>query len=35
MKRSWFKILIATVFGSMVALSCVAEAVVLGISLPW
>jgi hypothetical protein len=35
MKRPWFKIAVATVFGSAIALSCVAEAVVMGAVLPW
>ncbi len=35
MKRSWFKILVATTFGSLVALSCVAEVVALRVVLPW
>ena len=35
MKRPWFKMLVATVFGSVIALSCVAEVVVLRSVLPW
>jgi hypothetical protein len=35
MKKPWSRILIATVFGSAIALSCVAEAVVLKAILPW
>jgi hypothetical protein len=35
MKKPWFKLLVATVFGSMIALSCVAEAVVLKAVFPW
>jgi hypothetical protein len=35
MKRPWFRILIASAFGSVIALSCAAEAVVLGSILPW
>jgi len=35
MKRSWFRVLVATVFGSMIALSCIAEAVVLKAIFPW
>jgi hypothetical protein len=35
MKRSWFKITIATVFGSLVALACFAEAAVFRLNLPW
>ena len=35
MKQSWFKIAIATVFGSLVALACFAEATVFRLNLPW
>jgi hypothetical protein len=35
MKRPWFKILVATLFGSAIAFSCVAEAVVLRAIFPW
>jgi hypothetical protein len=35
MKRPWFKLTIATTFGLAVALTCIAEAVVLGVVLPW
>jgi hypothetical protein len=35
MKKPWFKVLVATVFGSLIALSCVAEAVVLKAVFPW
>jgi hypothetical protein len=35
MKKPWFKLLVATVFGSLIALSCVAEAVVLKAVFPW
>jgi|AraplaMF_Col_mMF_1032025.scaffolds.fasta_scaffold00069_23 hypothetical protein len=35
MKRPWFRVLVATVFGSMIALSCIAEAVVLKAIFPW
>jgi hypothetical protein len=35
MKRPWLRVLIATVFGGMIALSCVAEAVVLKAIFPW
>jgi len=35
MKRPWLKISIATVFGGMIALSCIAEAVVLRAIFPW
>jgi len=35
MKRPWFRIAIASVFGSLVALSCIAEAVILRGALPW
>jgi hypothetical protein len=35
MKRPWFRILIATAFGSMIAMSCIAEAVVLRAIFPW
>jgi hypothetical protein len=35
MKKPWFRVLVATVFGSMIALSCVAEAVVLKAIFPW
>jgi hypothetical protein len=35
MKRPWFRVLVATVFGSVIALSCVAEAVVLKVIFPW
>ncbi len=35
MKRPWFKILVATTFGGLIALSCVAEVVALRVILPW
>jgi hypothetical protein len=35
MKRPWLKLAIATVFGTAVALSCIAEAVALRAILPW
>ena len=35
MRRPWFKFAIASVFGSLVALSCIAEAVILRGMLPW
>jgi hypothetical protein len=35
MKKPWFKVLVAAVFGGTIALSCVAEAVVLRAILPW
>jgi len=35
MKRPWFKIFVASAFGSAIAVSCVAEAVVLRAIFPW
>jgi hypothetical protein len=35
MKKPWFKIAIATAFGTAVALSCVAEAIAFRVILPW
>jgi hypothetical protein len=35
MKRPWFRIFVAGTFGSLIALSCVAEAVVLRVIFPW
>lgn len=35
MRKPWIKVLIATVFGSAIALSCIAEAVVLRAIFPW
>ena len=35
MKRPWVKVAMATAFGTAVALSCVAEAVLLRATLPW
>jgi hypothetical protein len=35
MKRPWFKITAATIFGSLVALACIAEATVFRLNLPW
>jgi hypothetical protein len=35
MKRPWFKIFVAGAFGSAIAVSCIAEAVVLRSILPW
>jgi len=35
MKKPWFKIVIATTFGTAVALGCLAEAIALGVVLPW
>ena len=35
MKRTSFRFLVAAVFGSAVALSCIAEAVAYRIILPW
>jgi len=35
MKRTSFRIFVAAVFGSAVALSCIAEAVAFRVILPW
>ena len=35
MKRAWFKVGVAAVFGTAVALSCIAEAIVFRVVLPW
>jgi hypothetical protein len=35
MKQPWFRIAAAAAFGSIIALSCVAEAVLFRIILPW
>jgi len=34
MKKPWFKVAIATAFGTVVALGCVAEAIAFRV-LPW
>ncbi len=35
MKRPWLKLTIATVFGTAVALGCIAEALAFRVILPW
>jgi hypothetical protein len=35
MKKSWLRIFFATVFGSLAALTCFAEAAVFRLNLPW
>jgi hypothetical protein len=35
MKRPWFKLTVATAFGTAVALGCIAEAVAFRVILPW
>ena len=35
MTKSWFKVFIAGICGSLVALACFAEATVFRLNLPW
>ena len=35
MKRVWFRVSVAAVFGTAVALRCIAEAIVFRVVLPW